>query len=452
MKVLLSFVGEQDPYSDKTGEEGSIVTLCRHLKPEVIYLYPSAKGFGVKSETQSRAQDTEIWINSEINKEAQVFVIPLQVVDPTDYSSILPLVRRVVEKTLRDFQQVECEIHLNCSSGTPQLKSTWLILANAGLFKNCRLWQVANPLFKSEKRVSLIEITFLEEENLLSRIKHYAEEFLFQRMSEECLRLKDISVYSGRKEKAGLLSRIFRAYQNWDLIRYDDAYKRLYSVLNEVRATIDLNDLSNVLEAQVQMLAKLKGNTTEENEYNLVDLYMNARRRLIRSDFTDTLSRFWRIYEGILFAHLRNVYYIEPTDLAKSGDKSRVKAITGGGYFYPGINKLSIVTSETVLAGIFKDKVFRKIGDKYIPVKRGQSTQKMKLSELLKELRERRNESIVAHGMKPVAEDDAVNCLEAIESVMEELIPAAVSLIENYSLKEKQMELVISVLDQAFAY
>jgi len=138
--------------------------------------------------------------------------------------------------------------------------------------------------------------------------------------------------------------------------------------------------------------------------------------------------------------------------LAKSGDKSRVKAITGGGYFYPGINKLSIVTSETVLAGIFKDKVFRKIGDKYIPVKRGQSTQKMKLSELLKELRERRNESIVAHGMKPVAEDDAVNCLEAIESVMEELIPAAVSLIENYSLKEKQMELVISVLDQAFAY
>jgi len=452
LKVLLSFVGEQDPYSDKTGEEGSIVTLCRHLKPEVIYLYPSAKGFGVKSETQSRAQDTEIWINSEINKEAQVFVIPLQVVDPTDYSSILPLVRRVVEKTLRDFQQVECEIHLNCSSGTPQLKSTWLILANAGLFKNCRLWQVANPLFKSEKRVSLIEITFLEEENLLSRIKHYAEEFLFQRMSEECLRLKDISVYSGRKEKAGLLSRIFRAYQNWDLIRYDDAYKRLYSVLNEVRATIDLNDLSNVLEAQVQMLAKLKGNTTEENEYNLVDLYMNARRRLIRSDFTDTLSRFWRIYEGILFAHLRNVYYIEPTDLAKSGDKSRVKAITGGGYFYPGINKLSIVTSETVLAGIFKDKVFRKIGDKYIPVKRGQSTQKMKLSELLKELRERRNESIVAHGMKPVAEDDAVNCLEAIESVMEELIPAAVSLIENYSLKEKQMELVISVLDQAFAY
>lgn len=57
----------------------------------------------------------------------------------------------------------------------------------------------------------------------------------------------------------------------------------------------------------------------------------------------------------------------------------------------------------------------------------------------------------MAHGMKLVAEDDAVNCLEAIESVMEELIPAAVSLIENYPLKEKQMELVISVLDQAFA-
>lgn len=196
MKVLFSFVGEQGPYSDKTGEEGSIATLCRYIKPEAIYLFPTAKGFGVKSETQSRAVDTETWINSEIDKCAQTFIIPLQLADPTDYSAILPLTRRIVERVLQELREVTYEIHLNCSSGTPQLKSTWLILANAGLFKDCQLWQVANPQFNNEKRVSRLEVTFLEEENLLSRIKRYAQEFLFQRIAEECLRLKSISVYS----------------------------------------------------------------------------------------------------------------------------------------------------------------------------------------------------------------------------------------------------------------
>jgi len=56
-------------------------------------------------------------------------------------------------------------------------------------------------------------------------------------------------------------------------------------------------------------------------------------------------------------------------------------------------------------------------------------------------------EGSIVHGMNPVAEDDAFNCLEAIESVMEELIPAAVPLLGEYPLKEKQMEQVIGVLD-----
>ena len=350
MKVLLSFVGEQDPYSDKTGEEGSIVTLCRHLKPEVIYLFPTAKGFGVKSETQTRALDTENWVKTEIDSETQIYMVPLQLTDPTDYSAILPLTRRAVEKILEDMRQVDYEIHLNCSSGTPQLKSIWLILANVGIFRNCQLWQVSNPLFNSEKRVKRLEVTFLEEENLLARIKRYAEEYLFQRMAEECFRLKDISVYSYRKDKADLLYRIFLAYQSWDLICYDDAYKRLNSVYNEIRLSKDLSDLASILGAQVQLLMKLKNNLAEENEYNLIDLYMNARRRLARSDYTDTLSRFWRIYEGILFMHLRNTYSIEAKDLAISISKDRVKAIAG--YFYTGINELSIKKAETVLANV----------------------------------------------------------------------------------------------------
>ncbi|OPX90694.1 MAG: CRISPR-associated protein (Cas_Cas02710) [Pelotomaculum sp. PtaB.Bin104] len=450
MKILFSFVGEQDPYSDKTGEEGSIATLCRYIKPEAVYLFPTAKGLGVKSETQSRAADTETWINSEIDKNIQIFTMPLQLADPTDYSAILPLSRRTIDRVLQELRQVNCEIHLNCSSGTPQLKSTWLFLASAGLFKDCQLWQVANPLFNKENRVNRLEVTFLEEENLLLRIKQYAKEFLFQRMAEECLRLKNISVYSYRKEKAALLYRIFTAYQSWDLTFYEDAYKRLRSVYNDTRLSLDLSVLAQTLEVQVDYLAKLKDNTALENEYNLVDLFMNARRRFIRSDFTDTLSRFWRVYEGTLFMRLRNIYQIEPKDLNKSANKTSIKAIADSGYFYPGFNKLSIRAAETVIANIFKDKVFRLLNEEHIIVNRGESKQSMKLVELLKELRERRNESIVAHGMKSVSGDDAFNSLEVAEAILKKFIPETAVLFEKYPLKVTQVRKVIDVLDKAF--
>lgn len=232
---------------------------------------------------------------------------------------------------------------------------------------------------------------------------------------------------------------------------YDDAYKRLKSVHNEISLSVDLDELANILGAQVEILAKLKDNASLENEYNLVDLYMNARRRLIKADYTDTLSRFWRVYEGVLFAHLRKFYQVEPKDLSRSSNKSLVKTINDTGIFHSGIRQLSIATSETVLSSIFKDKTFRRIEAGYINVKRNNSSQKMKMADLLKELRERRNESIVAHGMKPVTEDDAVNCLEAIENVMKEFIPATADLIDNYPLNLTQVKKIIDVLDKSFA-
>lgn len=452
MKVLLSFVGEQDPYSDKTGEEGSIVTLCRYLKPELIYLFPTASGFNIRSETQTRAMETETWIKSEIEKNCQIFIKPLQLSDPTDYSLILPQARQAVATVLKELSQTECEFHLNCSSGTPQLKSVWLILANSGVIRNCQLWQIANPKFSKDLRVRKLEVTFLEEENILARVKKYSQEFLFQRIAEECERLQEISLYSYRKEKAGLVARIFKAYQYWDLIKYDEAYRKLFSVYcNDVRSALDLSDLAEIVKSQVEVLAKLKDNSAAENEYNLIDMYFNAWRRKIRGDFTDTLARFWRIYEGALYMHLRSTYKIEPRDLTQSVDKKRAetvaKSIANSGW----VKGLSIVSASKTLEEVFHDKIYRKLSEKMIPVKRGSSKQNMKVSDVLNELRERRNESIVAHGMRPVAEDDAVNALIAADALLRELIPGAHELLDDYPLGLEKILKVLETLDRSFA-
>jgi len=41
-RIILAFIGTQDPYADRTKEEGSIVTLVKYLRSiesEIGYLY-----------------------------------------------------------------------------------------------------------------------------------------------------------------------------------------------------------------------------------------------------------------------------------------------------------------------------------------------------------------------------------------------------------------------------
>ncbi|MGB9803130.1 hypothetical protein [Desulfofundulus sp.] len=455
LKMMFSFVGEQDPFSEKTGEEGSVVTLCRHLNPNVVYLFPTAAGYGVKSETQTNADFTREWILKEVGVDIGVFIKPLALNDPTDYSSILPRVRKEVGEVLTALAGQEVEIHLNCSSGTPQLKSTWIILANAGLFRNCHLWQVSNPLYADGKRVKEIEVTFLEEENIISRLNRYCREFLFQRMAEEAWRLQQISIYSYRRDKAALVQRIFLAYQSWDLIRYNDAYQRLNSVLSEIINTRDLRDLAALLERQVRVLKLLKANTERETYENLIDLYFSARRRFIRGDYTDTLARFWRIYEGTLYKQLREKYGIEPAELSRSTDTNNLEIIKKYASNHPwelspNIKKLGIHASEIVLEKIFKDKTYSRLIETVFTARRGSSFQKLKLGTLLDELRDRRNYSIVAHGMKPVSEEDAENSLAVLEEVFKVFFDGG-ELLMCYPFQEEDLRLVISVLSQAFA-
>ena len=63
-KVLFSFVGSRDPYSDgkvkrlwkkfkgqETSSEGSVLTACRWLKPDIVYLFPSSKEKAAQTST-----------------------------------------------------------------------------------------------------------------------------------------------------------------------------------------------------------------------------------------------------------------------------------------------------------------------------------------------------------------------------------------------------------------
>jgi hypothetical protein len=148
--IILSFVGQQDPVSDHTREDGSIVSLLRHLVTtqntikQVMLLYTSGK-----NGTQERAELTQGWLMDapfHLPQDA-IALVPVGdglSNDPVDLFLAVQAARQGLEMAIAQCNTQDT-LEFNASSGTPVMKSTWSILQAAGYAPRSRLWQVRNP-------------------------------------------------------------------------------------------------------------------------------------------------------------------------------------------------------------------------------------------------------------------------------------------------------------------
>jgi len=452
MNILLSFVGKQDPISEKTNKEGAVLTLCKHLQPDLVYLFPTAEGPGVRDATESNAYATKELL-PEVSPRSTCYVRSLYLKDPTDFSELMPSVKEEVRKILAGLEEEkkngqDVQIHLNCSSGTPQMQTCWYVLANSGYIPGVRLWQVKNPdLSSPEERIREIQLNFLEEENSLSRIRRCLPEFLFGVMVNECRRLQEISMFSSRRLAAELVADIFEAYRKWDLLKYREAYEKLASIERRWRATRDAGTIAESLRKQVDYLKRLEPEKDKETPHNLVDIYFNAQRCFARRAYADVLARFWRIFEGVVYYRLREKWGIEPRNLSESSSAQNREAVaTLNKTLNKSRDMLDRATGIKALKEVLKDKEFIQILELEVNAQRSNSVQKMKLAKLLDELTEKRHASVVAHGMKPVSEEDAVNGLAAAKTLLSNLLPDGDALLASYPLQRAQIEQLIDYL------
>lgn len=449
--MLISFVGNQDPISEKTNEEGAILTLCRHISPDIVYLLPSAEGPGVRSSTEENAYMTREFLKKEVIPDCACYIRPLPLRDPTDFEELLPLVKDEVAKILKELrqEQAEQEIHLNCSSGTPQMTACWYVLVNSGFIPAGRLWQAHNPaMVGGQNRVREIKITFLEEENIVSRLRRSLSEYLFGVMAEECRRLHEISLYSSRRMTAELLAEVFEAYNKWDLLQYREAYQKLGKVARLWRETRDAGRAAQILEEQTAYLGNLARETERENSFNLVDVYYNAQRCMARRAYADVLARFWRLYEGLAYYRLRERWGVEPRKLEDSHNSENAQKVSSWlDRSRKTRDQLTLVEAVRVLRDVLNDSEFKAVGDIKVTARRGASLQEMKLFDLLEELREKRNDSIVAHGMRPVSRDDAANSLVAAEKLLvSSIFPGGADLLDRYPLKVEHLVFFVDLI------
>lgn len=134
MKILLSFVGNHDPYNARdTQTPGPILSiLAKKRFDRLILLFNNDRYWDALIETQSYCNQHYPQMKVEYRQAASL--------DPTDYNVVYPAMYQVVHKLQSQFPKGSFTISV--TSGTPTMHACWMFLAFSGAI-NASLIQVS---------------------------------------------------------------------------------------------------------------------------------------------------------------------------------------------------------------------------------------------------------------------------------------------------------------------
>jgi CRISPR-associated protein (TIGR02710 family) len=195
-------------------------------------------------------------------------------------------------------------------------------------------------------------------------------------------------------------------YGAWDVADYATALDKLRAAREELgvgftepafadRATA----LAEHAKANLSFLGKLRGKKLSVE--NVVDMLENARRRIAdQGRYDDGVARLYRAVEMWHQWRLQDLYSISTKQVdwehVDESARQRFREATGAARLP---ETLDLVRART-LDGILRDEAHE--GD-----------------NVLRDLRQQRNNSILAHGLKPVGEGSARKFLEYVDAVVD---------------------------------
>lgn len=169
VKVLISCVGQRDPYGAPYGEarqifEGAILTSFRRVMPRAVCLLATPQ-------MQQSGQATQEVLEAIVPlPQCQVTLASLDVDDPTVYDDLIYEMGGKIRRFLHEIQHTlgreqGIEPYLLLSSGTPQMQAVWVYLLNTEeTLRGARVLQVREPQYvrTGEERVREVVSGFLQ--------------------------------------------------------------------------------------------------------------------------------------------------------------------------------------------------------------------------------------------------------------------------------------------------
>ncbi|TYQ18243.1 UNVERIFIED_CONTAM: CRISPR type III-A/MTUBE-associated protein Csm6 [Acetivibrio alkalicellulosi] len=143
-KILFSPIGDTDPV--RGGFDGAMLHIVRHFKPDIIYLYFTKK----MSEIDYSTNVYQRFIH-KINSDCRVIKKHTDIEDASNFEYFVHDFEEIINEIVNDYP--DCELLINASSGTPQMKINLCLLAVTSSITPT-LIQVQSPNKGSNRDVS----------------------------------------------------------------------------------------------------------------------------------------------------------------------------------------------------------------------------------------------------------------------------------------------------------
>ena len=168
MKILISFVGNHDPFADKENNLGPILSILKKRKFDKLFLlFNNDKYWKKLTETQKYCNRNFPQMKVEYREAKSL--------NPISHNLVYPAMYQVTRKIVKDNPTADFTISI--TSGTPTMHACWLFLVygnviNAKLIQHSRQSGISEVKFKLDDFPAIqqtdeikVELTKLSREN-----------------------------------------------------------------------------------------------------------------------------------------------------------------------------------------------------------------------------------------------------------------------------------------------
>lgn len=276
-KILFSPVGGTDPI--KYLRDGSMLHICRHYKPDVVYLYLSHEMMEYHRQ-DNRYVDAIERLGIYMGHTFDVHIIERDdLIDVQQYDMFYKDFRQEIQKIEQTMESGD-ELILNMASGTPAMKSALFVMATFAEYRFLPV-QVSTPQKTMNKK-------YEDRENFENDLEFELNEDNAEDAPNRCLEVKSLNLAKMLK-----LEEVKK-----HILVYD--YPAALAVAEEIKAdlTEDTYTLLQIADARIKLdhsrISRLKAGKKyriypieESNKRKVFEYALSLQLKIIKQDYAD---------------------------------------------------------------------------------------------------------------------------------------------------------------------
>ncbi len=258
-KILFSPVGGTDPI--KYSRDGSMLHICRHYKPDIVYLYLSHEMMEYHRR-DNRYVDALERLGKYLNHAFEIHLIERdELIDVQQYDIFYKDFRQEIQKIEQTMEHGD-EFILNMASGTPAMKSALFVMATFAEYRFLPV-QVSTPMKEMNKNHE-------EREDFVNDLEFEFDEDNSEDAPNRCTEVKSLNLM--RLMKLEALKKHVLAYD----------YPAALSVAEEIKTDLsdDVYRLLQIADARIKLDHSRISRLNTGKKYKIYPVEESGKRKV----------------------------------------------------------------------------------------------------------------------------------------------------------------------------